>query len=185
MAELVRDRIVGYPEAGWEEDMYVPFVDNETGTNKYPLRAKPLRMDFEIEQNINEENAFEHVQERSYWLRILPPGSSANASFFMQGVCDPAETNPKALTYYENCTVANNDVETGGVLQPTSTSKGLYEKAAELGILLKPLFESQAEIILAGVYFTNSGAGSYVQYPGNVRNSSWSPYISSGCDWMK
>lgn len=185
MAEVVKDRIVGFPEAGWQEDKFVPFRDRDTGTNKYPLKSPSLRMDFEIDRNINENNSFEHVQERDVWVPFLPPVSSANASFFMQGVCDPSVADPGALTYYVNCSVANNDVETGGVIQPTSTNKGLYEKAGDIGILLKPLFESQAEILRAGVYFVNSGAGSLVHFPGNVRNGSLAPYTSLGCEWMR
>lgn len=187
MTEMTQDRIVGYPRPGWEEDELVPFRNMETNSNKYPLNSPLIPMEWDIDVNINTENSKEHLQERAEWAQLgyFPPQSSSTASYFMQGVCDPSETNANSVTYYENCTDANNDWETGGVLQPTNTSSGLYKKAADLGVLLKPIFEAQAELSMSGVYFKNSGAGSMVQYPGNVWGATSRPYVSDGCEWMR
>jgi len=46
MAEGLQDRIVGYPEPGWEEDFFVPFFDMETKPNKYPRRLPPPPIDW-------------------------------------------------------------------------------------------------------------------------------------------
>jgi hypothetical protein len=187
VVELVQDRIVGYPEPGWENDTYIPFRDHDTGTNIYPLKARPLPMDFEIYQHTNSTRAREDVQERVEWITSgkLPPSSTGNASYFIQGMCDPHESDSEARTYYPNCTEANNDMSSGGVVQPTRTNKALYEKSAEIGVLLKPLFESHAELFLIGVYYVNSGAGAAVYFPGNVREGQLAPYTSMGCDWMR
>jgi len=186
LTEMTEDRIVGYPGPGWEEDEFVPFKDMDTNTNKYPLDSPFLPLDWAIDANINLENIEEHLQERKEWATFrYHETKSSTASYFMQGACDPSESNTNSITYFENCTDANNDWETGGVLQPTNTSKGLYKKSADLGVLLKPIFESQAELSMSGVYFKNSGAGSMVQYPGNVWGAFNIPYISDGCDWMR
>lgn len=180
MTEIVQDRIVGYPEPGWEDDTYVPFLDKETGRNKYPLKSPFLRMDWDIERNINMSNIIENLQERGPGLTNFAFFLSSRPSYFMQGVCDPSEIDASAPTFFENCTSANNDYVTGGVIAPTPTSKGLYEKAADIGILLKPLFEAAPDVSSVGVYFYNSGAGSMVQYPGNVAGVAWNAYISEG-----
>lgn len=49
LVESVQDRIVGYPTLeGWEDGIYVPFVDSETETRKYPLAMPPVPMDWNI-----------------------------------------------------------------------------------------------------------------------------------------
>jgi hypothetical protein len=187
IVEYVENRIVGYPEAGWEEDKFVPFLDMETNASKYPLQSTPLKLDWEVETNIIVSNGEEHLLERSVWLQGLPPGVLASTpSFFIQGSCDPSETDPASLKYAKNCTEASNDVRTGGNKVPTNTSYSLYEKAADIGLILKAVFESTPDIALAGVYFHNSGAGSMVQYPGHVWGTlSSREYVSDGCDWMR
>jgi hypothetical protein len=184
VTEIVQDRIVGYPEAGWEEDYYVPFFDRESARNKYPLNSSLLPMDWDIDMNINSKNIEEHLQGRT-WAKDIASSFSSRPSYFMQGVCDPSATNAIDLTYYENCTSANNDYDTGGVIAPTTTSKGLYEKAADIGILLKPIFEAVPDLAFMGVYFYNSGAGSLVEYPGNNFPTTGQPYNSEGCEWMR
>jgi hypothetical protein len=185
MSALVEDRIMGYPNLGWEEDRHVPFLDMDSGAREYPLKSSPLPMDWAINNNVNLENAVEHVQERKKWVAYFPPISTASGSYFMQGVCDPEAMHPSSITHHGNCTVASNDPDTGGTVQPTATNKGLYEKAADIAVLLKPLFEMDPEILVAGIYFHNSGAGSQVQFPGNTRDGRISPYTSKGCDWMR
>lgn len=186
LTEAVKDRIVGYPYDGWEDDLFVPFYDIESRRNVYPLNHPPCQMDWNTTLNINAENAEEHLQERAHWSKIFPDVATASALYFMQGVCDPSEKNASVSTYYPNCTEANNDFRTGGVVQPTPTSRGLYEKSGDITVFLKSLYESQYDALAIGVYFHNSGAGSVVKFPSfhwNMDNAP--PYVSIGCDWMR
>ncbi|CAB9531048.1 expressed unknown protein (Partial), partial [Seminavis robusta] len=85
LAELVRDRIVGYPNDGWEDDLHVPFPvqqqdsnDNNNNNNnnnnpqqranQYPLKSPLLPRDWNITRNLNATNLLEHLQERAYWV---------------------------------------------------------------------------------------------------------------------
>jgi len=186
IVEAVQDRVVGYPYDGWEEDLFVPFHDMDSQTNMYPLAQPPPPMDWNITPNLNAENAVEHGQERAPWLAVFPLVSTASGAYFMQGACNQSETDASAPSFYPNCTEANNDFETGGVVQPTKTNKGLYQRSGDLVVFLKALWESQKDALVVGVYFHNSGAGSQVTFPGFT----WSgpnkpPYMSAGCDWMK
>jgi hypothetical protein len=189
MVEIARDRIVGYPNDGWLEDKYVPFRDQETNTNRYPLKATPVPLDWDVYPNIVPENAEEHLQERAKWLGNWPT-TTASASFTFQGVCDPtaATANPNVTRnfygYLENCTDANNNITTGGVYQPTLTLEGLHAKSAELSVFMKPLYESTPETFISGYYFFNDGAGATLSFPGYARNAVEPPYESVGCDWM-
>lgn len=184
IAEALQDRIVGYPDAGWRDDRNVPFFDMDSQRNVYPYNATPPPMDWDIERNVNEANAFEHAQEREAWVPYAPV-SSASGSWFIQGACDPAVDSTTSLSYYPNCTAANNDFATGGVVQPTAEAEFLHEKAGDLTLFLKPLFESQSNAILLGIYFLNDGAGATLLYPGLVRDGSSEPYVSIGCDWLR
>jgi hypothetical protein len=183
MVEATSERIVGYPNEGYEDDRHVPFNDSVSGSNKYPLKSPLPPLDWSINVNVNLLNAEEHMQERAEMARVFQI-SSESASYFIQGACDPSVNSSSVLTYYPNCTDANNNMETGGVIAPTNTSKWIHEKAADLVVFLKPLFEANPSVILNGVYFHNSGAGATIEYPGNVREGNREPYISGGCDWM-
>jgi len=218
MVEAVRDRIVGYPYEGWDNDAYVPFFEdveqrqeeegvittetNNTNTSDgqrrrrrvYPLRHPPPPMEWNIIPNLNPRNAREHLQEREPWLSLFPAVSTATAGYLMQGACDPSVVDSDDPVnrgrYYPNCTDANNDIGTGGVVQPTPTNMGLYERSGELTVFLKALWESQRDALSLGVYFVNSGAGSQVVFPGYVWPSGdpavqFPPYMSHGCDWMR
>ena len=184
--EVVRDRIVGYPDLpGWEQDLYVPFRNRETGTNQYPVKADPLPLDWQIDRNINLENFEEHMQSQRQNWKLFLGNVSSSPTFFMQGVCDPDDIDPTSPTYYQNCTDANNNVTTGGKLHPTTTARALYEKSADIGWLaMKPLFEAQAEASALAVYFSNSGAGATISYPGSLYGVIVQNYTSDGCDWM-
>jgi hypothetical protein len=184
MVEATSERIVGYPNGGYEDDRHVPFKDSISGLNKYPLNSPPPPLDWNIKVNVNLSNAEEHLQERD-GLAFAYQVSSESASYFIQGACDPSAKNSTSLRYYPNCTEANNNMETGGVIAPTDTSKWIHEKAADLVVFLKPLFESNPSILLNGVHFHNSGAGATIEYPGYVRVGNRKPYISGGCDWMR
>jgi hypothetical protein len=183
--QMVQDRIVNYPFRGWEEDEFVPFLDMESGTRMYPLNSPLLNMDWQVVNNVNESNMQEHLQERSQYVTAILPASSL-PSYFMQGACNPIEFDQTAKYYYNSCTDANNDWQTGGIVRPTSVHAGIYKKAADLGVLLKPLYEAQDDLFVAGIFFKNAGAGSAVLYPG--ASDTWGGmahgYISDGCEWM-
>ena len=127
LAELTTDRIVGYPDDQWETDEHVPFLDTLSGKNVYPILTDTLPPDWNITMNVNESNYQEHVQDRWPWYSRFPI-STASAAYRFQGQCDPEENDPAAATYYKNCTDANNDYSTGGVVQPTSTNRYLAER---------------------------------------------------------
>jgi len=184
LGELTKDRIVGFPSQDWQNDAFVPFFDTVSGTNVYPIVTEPLPPDWNITVNVNPQNYHEHVQDRWDWYVNNYPMSTASAAYRIQGACDPDETNPKAPTYYENCTTANNDFSTGGVVQPTEFSQQLADKAADLAVFLKPLYETHSDVKHVGIYFGNSGAGSSLVYPGYHINGT-SSYVSGGCDWMR
>jgi len=186
IVEAVNDRIVGYPYPGWEEDRFVPFMDSASQRRMYPLAQPPPPMEWNITPNVNVENVKEHSPERDSWVQEFPSLSTATAVYFMQGACDPSERNSSARTYYAGCTEANNDFETGGVVQPTPTNRGLHQKSGDLSIFLKALWESQHDALTAGIYFHNSGAGSHVVFPGyHWPGQEQPPYTSLGCDWMR
>jgi hypothetical protein len=177
LVEVVKDRFVG---ENWEKDRYVPFVDSITGRRMYPLATVNLPLDWNITSNVDEENYQEHIQEiRKDWYN-LSLISTAHAVFWFQGQCDPSAEfgDPR---YYPNCSVANNNIKTHGIIQPTESP--LYERAGFLEYVLKPLYEAHPMIKTIGVYFFNDGAGASVTYPGMVRDGT-SEYTSIGCSWM-
>jgi hypothetical protein len=88
LTELVRDRIVGYPNE-FADDRHVPFVDRETGEQKYPLKADLLPRDWQVHSNWNEDNLEEHTQERADVSKDLIGFMSTERSFFFfQGNCN-------------------------------------------------------------------------------------------------
>jgi hypothetical protein len=183
LKELTEDRIVGYPDTNYEDDRHVPFRDVFSGTNVYPVASDLLPLDWNITQNVNETNYREHIGEERWSWYIGKTMSTAHAAYRFQGVCNPRETDPNSLTYFENCTEANNDISTGGAVQPTETNFNLAWKAADLGVYLKPIYEANVDLHIVGIYFANSGAGSSVVFPPAHINGS-SSYESIGCDWM-
>jgi hypothetical protein len=185
VVEITRDRIVGYPSLqGWETDDYVPFFDTETQRNRYPLRTAPPPLDWNITSNIDANSIFEHFQERIG--AAVPAGmrtvTTASGVYHFQGSCDPHEKDPNGPGFYPNCTLLHNTMETGGVVQPTSTSQWLQQKSGDIATLIKPIYEAQPSLLLVGVYFFNSGAGSTLWYPGHT--VAMGGYISDGCEWM-
>lgn len=184
LGEIIRDRIVGYP-TDFEDDRYVPFVDIDTGRNGYPLRGNPLPRNHEIIPNLTPETLHEHVQERAEIFRpLMSLVSTATASFCFQGNCDPNETDPTKPTYSDNCTIVNNDPKFGGAIHRVPTLAGLAQKAYDLGIFLKPLFEADQSIMQIHVYFFNSAAGAVLSFP-SIRVNSSMTYVSTGCEWMR
>jgi hypothetical protein len=187
MAEIVMDRIVGYPEEGWEEDLYVPFFDILSQSNKYPFQNNPLPLDWNITTgDITPDTAEEMLQERYAWASVLGMFSTINTgSFFMRGSCTPGAVDETDSGFVEGCSDDHNNVTTGGVFASTPTLRGLYQKSGDISLTWRPLYESHPDILLLGMYFFNSGAGARAQYPGHITVSSWDSYVSMGCDWMR
>jgi hypothetical protein len=193
VAEVVADRIVGYPlDDAWQDDVHVPFYDTDSRRNVYPLKMPPVPLDWNIFLDANFSSpsktplAMELAQERYVWAPATQNFVSLhNASFFIQGLCNPAAPAfSNDTTYYPNCTNANNDMSTGGVVQPTSTAYGLYQKSGDIAIFFRPLYESNPDVLSMAVYFQNSGAGASLHYPG-ILQKSMADYTSAGCEWMR
>ena len=95
MVESVQDRIVGYPSMeGWEDGIYVPFIDSETETRIYPLAMKPVPMDWDISYvtmvtnggNVHDEHDG-HDEEGPH-----PHSHSAQASSIGNSTMSPTES---------------------------------------------------------------------------------------------
>jgi hypothetical protein len=137
----------GYPFEENSHDERVPFVDLDTRQHVYLLNVSLnnenslLRLDWNVELNLNASNAQENMQEEAQLaadfgaIQVL---STATGSFYFQGTCDPNATSPMEYGYYPNCTNANNGFLTGGVLQPTNTSHWITKASADLVPFLKP-----------------------------------------------
>lgn len=197
MVEIVRDRISNYPLEGWEDDGRVPFVTVDNGRRLYPLRNPLLPRDWNVTINVNGSNHREHLQElfellnkqhdpdntHQHETEFVPKLSTVSAAYSFQGNCDPRATSENDPTYYEGCTDEHNNATSGGI-QPTSTSAGLEQKAADIGALLKPIWESRADLLQVTVHFVNEGAGSLVHFPSFVHSNRRKAYRSQGCDWL-
>lgn len=185
LVEVVRDRIVGYPNE-FADDRYVPFIDTETGTRQYPLKANLLPRDWQIIPNVNLDNLLEHVQQErvEFFSPVVNFMSTASAQFSFAGNCNPEHTTPNMPGYFPLCTDDYNNATLGGMINPTPTLAALEQKAADIGVFMKPIWESEPSAMQAGVYFHNSGAGAYLGYP-SFHASSAQFYNSSGCEWMR
>jgi hypothetical protein len=178
--EAALDRFSGYPDSS---DSQVPFLDMVTGTNKYPIVAPPMPLEWNLDPNLSEENYNEYLQTRWAYYQTRPV-NTVNAAFHFQGICNPNATQATDPGYWKGCTEANNDVPTGGVVAPSSLTEMIHRKSSDLVPLMRALYETREEVRDMGMYFSNDGAGSSVTYPhyALVPNST---YISTGCDWMK
>ena len=105
-------------------------------------------------------------------------------AYFMPGSCNPLETNSSSVSYFPDCTDVDNDVTMGGVF-PTPTHKDVYEKAADLAVTLKAVFEGNQQIASCGVHFFNSGIATSLSHPGANIAELLPGYTSDGCDWMR
>ena len=191
MVQILKDRFRGYPN---EDDSQVPFFDLKTQSNVYPLMNEALGpdLDFDFSRdsedgqsgNIDENNYSEHLGEKRYswYASQYPRVSTSSAMYHMQGSCDPNATIG-AVSYHPNCTSANNDIDTGGVIAPTPTSRQVHRKSADLVPFIKALYEQEGDLYDLGYYFTNSGAGSSMIFPHTTLDSS-ATYVSVGCDWL-
>ena len=189
MVEIARDRFTGYPKT-LNDDSLAPFYDAENKVNMYPLQSNPLPLEWDFsttlngEGNVNHGNYAEHVQDRWSWYDSNPRLSTESAFYSMQGACDPKVTNSTAMEYYPNCSDANNDISTGGIIAPTPTNQFIYQKSADLSPFLKALYEYHQYIKQLGYYFSNSGAGSSMMIPHYALDGT-SEYVSLGCEWMR
>ena len=189
LGELTKERFAGYPDApGYLEDTNVPFPDMHDDTkNVYPIKADHLLpIDWQIPPNVNASNVEEHVHSHDR-LRYYTNGvSSADAVIHFQGSCDPSANNDSGSPrYYPNCTDAlNNNITSGGTVQPTQTFRLLHERASDYASpLLKALYEYHINVKALGIYFANDGAGASIKYPGQPFDGT-TQYESVGCDWL-
>jgi HAMP domain-containing protein len=176
--EATRDRFEGYPNPS---DDSVPFVDLETGRNKYPIVGKPMPLEWDVNPTITGESLDEFLANRRKIFENRTV-DVFNAAFMVQGVCDPKETDPTVPSYWPGCTDANNNITTGGVIAPTSIAESIYRKGSDLVPLMRSIFEGRDEIMDLGLYFANDGAGAYINYP--QYGLDIYSYSSTGCDWL-
>ena len=188
IVEATMDRFQGYPTTLWSEHQQVPFRDVISKKFVYPIiNDEPMLLNWQIpSDDITEENYHEHVQQLrwDHFYKYQTASTTANAVFHMQGTCDPNVTDVTEQYYFDNCTFANNDVTTGGVINPVPSTYPIYQKGKDLIPVLKAVFESKKEIQDLGIYFANMGAGATISFPAYPLNTQ-SEYESIGCDWMK
>ena len=180
MHEVTLDRFHGYPEPS---DLYVPFLDKVSGTNKYPIIGPPMPLQWNLDSNLNSETADEHVQSRWKYYQNRP-ANTVHAGFHFQGICNPNATTVTEPGYIEEeCTEANNQLPTGGTVRPSDLTEMIHKKGSDIIPILRLLFETREDVRDMGVYFMNNGAGASITYPHYtmVPNST---YISAGCEWM-
>ena len=182
--EAVNDRFEGYPV---DSDNHIPFLDMDTNSRIYPINGESmdiLKLDWQIEPNVNESNYMEHFQSQERWEYLKPKrASTANGGFLFQGICDPNVTNSSRNTYWPNCSIANNNISSGGVISPSNTAKQIYRKGSDIIPLMKAVFEAHLDLEEIGLYFANSGSGATITFPGYplLENAT---YESIGCEWM-
>ena len=191
LREIIQDRIVGYPTADFVDDTYVPFKDRESSSsgqsnnnNKYPLQTKLLPRDWEIVSNLNEDNIQEHTQERSeFFKNYIGQLSTETGMFFFPGNCNPNHTSPNQQGYFPLCTDDNNNATLGGVKRIKTTGP-LEQKAADISVFMKAIWEAEPLALQINIHFFNSGEGAVVAFPSFPIQANFS-YPSGGCDWMK
>ena len=177
--EATRDRFDGHPNP---TDDNVPFFDIDTNSNMYPIQGPPMPLEWDIVPNVNDENYEEYLQSRWMIYKDIPVDTT-NAGFLFQGACDPSETDPLGYAYWPNCTDANNDLRTGGVIAPSETTEMYHRKGSDMVPFFRALFEEWEVIRDVGLYFLNNGAGAGLNYP-HYPSSTQSSYTSIGCDWL-
>ena len=184
--EAAQDRFAGYPNSLLNEtESQVPFKDSITGQNIYPVVGDPLFFDFKIQRDVNETNYEEHVQ-KSRWdnfISTLRAASTRNAKFEFQGACDPNVTDEMHPSYWPNCTSANNDLTTGGVIQPVPITEKIHDASKDLIPLIKAIYESTPQIRDLGLFFHSMGAGASFNFPAYPHDTQVT-YNSIGCEWM-
>ena len=155
--ETTRDRFSGYPNhTGYANDLLVPFPDTVSGVNVYPIQAANLLpLDWNIDPTDPVMNP-ELFLGRETWYDA--PVSMFTPSIHFQGTCDPSSTDPQDVMYYRNCTDANNDLQTGGIVQPTTTFQQIHRKVSDYAPpIMKSLFEITASLETIVLFFANDG----------------------------
>jgi hypothetical protein len=183
LVEVTRERFVGYPDhPGYEVDALVPFPDMISRKNKYPITADSLLpLDWESHPSSGhfQQDLFDRTDWSGYEGNI-----TGSAVIRFQGACSPLATSPLSVGYLPNCTAANNNISSGGIMFPTVTFQSIHKKASDYATpVLKPLFEAAITASRIGLFFANSGAGAVVTYPAVAVNNS-NAYISQGCEWL-
>ena len=178
--EATMDRFDGYPDP---TDDNVPFKDMITQKNIYPIVGQPMPLEWNVTPNVNKDNYEEFVGRERWSFYEKRPVDTSNGAFSFQGLCDPDDLDPMSDFYLPNCTEANNEIRTGGVVAPSSMTEVYHRKGSDLVPLLRTLFESREVIRDVGFGFMNEGAGAFINYP-QYATSSQSSYVSQGCDWL-
>ena len=177
--EMTRDRFAGYPDALFSNDPPIPFANLDGAPREYPIIGPPIPLDWELK----EDNFQLNDRVRREWYLADQPVSTEYSDFFFQGACDPSISDPNNPAYYAGCTDANNDISTGGIVNPSNYTEAIYERAKDLAPILKAMFEYNADIFEVGVFFANQGAGASIKFPQKLLDAT-NLFISEGCDWL-
>ena len=188
LKETTQERFMGYPNHPlYYNDGLVPFTDIYTKQHRYPLKASDknkLPLEWNYQQNVNPQNAQEHLQHRYDWYQDHQVGT-ASAAFRMQGACDPSVTDTQSSLYYHNCTQHNNDMTTGGIIAPTLTLESIHSKTSDYATaVLKPLYEYHKDVAILGIYFANDGAGAVTVFPSFPLDGRRN-FTSAGCEFLR
>ena len=170
LVEALQDRIVGYPTMdGWENGLYVPFIDSITQTAKYPLQMQPVPFVW----NITLDSVYE--EERIKW-------------FGDYGVINVTEqkisTKTAAFHFQRMKDDYNNADDNNTTTSTTRTYEGIYKSTGDLSVFMKPLYETRVDTLRLNIYFANEGSGATLQYPASRIIPPTDTYVSMGCDWM-
>ena len=193
LREATQDRLRGYPNApGYQNDTTTPFrtTQQQQGQPQYPLpTTRPIPLDWQLSSSssssFNAQETKEHLGENRYLWYENTTTTVNDPVLHFQGTCDPSVQNETLSPLYrENCNAANNNIMTGGVLQPTETLFDLHDRTSNYAApFFKPIYEYHQDIYSMGIFFANDGAGASIVYPGRPWDGTRT-YTSLGCDWL-
>ena len=168
LVEALQDRIVGYPTmVGWEDGMYVPFMDGITQTPKYPLQMPPVP----LESDITLDSIYE--EERIKWF-----GDGVN-------VTEQKISTTNAVFHFQGSSSSSSLSDNTTATTTTSTThEGIFKSTGDLSVFMKPLYEARVDTLKLNIYFANDGYGATLQYPASRIIPPTDTYVSMGCDWM-
>jgi hypothetical protein len=171
LQDAMVDRFVGYPDyPGYENDTLTPFKNVYTQIPTYPVVGPPATVDWLLTPSLDDQEKYGPDAKIT----------TAHAVYTFQGTCNP-QASVGDYDYYPDCSYANNDVITGGVVRPTETNAHLYWRASDMTPLLKAVYEATPALLDVGICFANAGAGSCLVFPGRTINGTLA-YTSQGCD---
>eukprot|EP00529_Nitzschia_sp_RCC80_P002757 CAMPEP_0113467282 /NCGR_PEP_ID=MMETSP0014_2-20120614/14730_1 /TAXON_ID=2857 /ORGANISM="Nitzschia sp." /LENGTH=1767 /DNA_ID=CAMNT_0000359577 /DNA_START=361 /DNA_END=5664 /DNA_ORIENTATION=+ /assembly_acc=CAM_ASM_000159 len=142
---------------GWEESRFVPFTDYYSQEQRYPLRQPPVPLVGQIQKELPTEFSDPRIQE---YPQLLYSSQTA--------------------AYHDSRTIVTNGFTTS-LVPPDPQTDGLYNATGDLATFLRPLYESDPDLLRLRITFFADGFGTVLQFPAGEIASS---YVSKGCDWI-